>query len=808
MIIMIDYQYKNLFLDNSMPKQVKISCGNAVLTNEDLYNQEMTLEESLCSEKELRFGCCESSILKFRISDIFSPMFNKWLDVKMIINGHSDAPFSIGRYKVDSDKPTSDKRYRNIVAYDAMHDIISSSAIKWYNTILPSKDSKVTMKQFRTSFVEYFGLQQQEITLANDDMIVEKTIQVEEGVEIDNDTDQVSILKESALSGLDVITAICEINGCFGHIGRDGKFHYIYLQPNIQGLYPSNNLFPDNAPDYLPQQQRKGHLYPQEPKNTKIEKDKYIECHYENFVTKTIDKLQIRQEKNDIGVVWPEGDIDAEDNCYIIESNFLVYGKSSEDLQVIAQNIYEKIHNVVYRPFDADVIGNPCLEVGDPVGFSTRFEIVESYVLQRTLKGIQALRDNFKSDGEEKREEKVNGVNSSILQLKGKTNTIERRVEKNELKINDVETGLSSRITQLIDSISMSVSNEDKEASVILHIVDGDTEYDIVSDKIDFTGLVSFSNLSTQGETTINGGNITTGTIQSINIRNGNLIEGKYPFSVDENGNMFANNATIWGDLYGLNNLKLYNNIRGEHRTVIVLENGDSPDSSRFVFKKPVTGNFLIVDEQEGVHFTEEIRVDSLRTYGNIRLRGSEQNGVTRNGPDNSNHYILDYNASDRSTGVGMKAFSEDGQDTTTTLKGNTVKLQSAGSVTTSDERLKNSFKPLDEFDAVYMDIPTCAFKYNDGTSGRFHFGAKAQDVKEAFEKHGYTTQDFGGFVQMEDNPKNKDYCGVDDPMGLIYTEFTMWNMHMIQNLCKENKVLKERLSKLEERIESHEQSI
>lgn len=526
---MIDYKHKDLFWDSSITKQVTITCGNVSLTNDDLYNQEMTLEESLCSEQELRFGCCEASVLKFKVFDIFSPISGNWLDIKMVVNGNQNEPFSIGKYKVDSDKVTSDRRYREVTAYDAMYDIINASAINWYNTILPNKDSKVTMKQFRTSFAEYFGLQQQEITLANDDMVVEKTIQVEEDVNIDNGTEQVSILKDSSLSGLKVITSICEINGCFGHIGRDGKLHYIYLQPNIQGLYPANDLFPDHAPEYLPQA-KTGHLYPQGPKSNRYEKDRYIKCDYEkDLITKTIDRLQIRQEENDIGAVWPDGEVNPEDNCYIIQDNFLVYGKSTEELKIIAKNIYEKINEVVYQPFSCDAVGNPCLEVGDSVRFQTKYDIVESYILKRTLKGIQALRDSLGADGVEKYEERVNGSQSSILQLKGKTNTLIRNVDETRSEIKDVEKGLSTRIEQTIKSISMSVSNDKtgKTAEVKLLITDeGGTQYEVKADKIDLTGLVSFTNLETGGQTIINGNNITTGTI-NCDLLNGGTILGQ-----------------------------------------------------------------------------------------------------------------------------------------------------------------------------------------------------------------------------------------------------------------------------------------
>ncbi len=133
-------------------------------------------------------------------------------------------------------------------------------------------------------------------------------------------------------------------------------------------------------------------------------------------------------------------------------------------------------------------------------------------------------------------------------------------------------------------------------------------------------------------------------------------------------------------------------------------------------------------------------------------------------------------------------------------LKGGSVTLGSAsGATVTSDERLKNSFRPLDEFDEVFLALNPCAFRFNSGTSGRLHFGFGAGQVKEAFLSHGFTTKDFGGFVQMKGSPDNEEFGGCEDPMGLIYTEFTSWNTHMIQKLCKENETLKQRITDLEQ---------
>jgi len=422
----INYQYAELFKKDSIDKQLTIETDDKTtkITNVELHQEQFELTESICSESELTIGSCEAAVLKFTVSNIFLPMKDKMITVKTVIDNNTANPFQIGRYKVYSDTPTADRTKRDIVAYDSLYDVINADVAEWYNTLLPDKDSVTTMKAFRDSFFGYFGIEQADAQLVNDDMKVEKTVEPEE------------------LSGATVLNCICEINGCFGHIGRDGRFHYIYLEQEIQGLYPRNNLYP--ADD----------LYPREPKSTRISKSLYISAQYEDFLVKTIDKLQIRKEEDDIGVIVGSGT-----NAYVIQDNFLVYGKGSEELTGIANNIYGKIRGIIYRPFSADCKGNPCIEVGDAVRLPTKYEIIESYVLKRTLKGIQALRDNYEATGEEYRSTQVNSVHKSIIQLKGKTNVLTRTIEETNSKITDVESGLSSEIKQTATDIRAEVKN-------------------------------------------------------------------------------------------------------------------------------------------------------------------------------------------------------------------------------------------------------------------------------------------------------------------------------------------------------------
>lgn len=456
---MVNYKYGDLFKKDTVDKQLSIVSddGKINITNTELHQEKFELTESLCSEQELTFGSCEAAMIKFTVSNTFLPMKGKWLTVRMSLDGHTDAAFQFGRYKVDSDTPTADRTCREVIAYDALYDVLTADVAAWYNTVFPSHEEQktdedgtittvtvydpVTMKQFRNSFFKHFGIEQADITLINDNMSIEKTVAVTASSETSSDTEESSTIGES-MSGKEVLSCICEINGCMGHMGRDGTFHYIYLEQEIQGLYPRNDLYP--ADD----------LFPRNPKSTQIGKGFYVTATYEDYLVKTIDKLQIREQKNDIGVIVGTGD-----NAYVIEDNFLVYGKGTKELKGIANNVLSKIRGIVYRPFTADCKGNPCLEVGDAVRLPTKYELIESYIFKRTLKGIQALRDDLEADGKEYRTSKANGIQRSILQLKGKSNVLERSIEKTQSTIEVKERKLISQITQTATEIRTEVKN-------------------------------------------------------------------------------------------------------------------------------------------------------------------------------------------------------------------------------------------------------------------------------------------------------------------------------------------------------------
>ena len=429
---MVEYALNELFRRDSVDKQIDISFDDVHITNSDFRGQDFELTESLCSESELRFGCCESSVLKFKISNNFGELKDKWLTVRTVLEGNIDRPFQFGRYRVKDDVVSGDKQSRSITAYDAMYDIISAELAEWYNSL----EFPISQKDFRDSLFEYLGISQVEMELIQDDMLISQTINT------------------TTLSGKDVITSLCELNGVFGHINRNGEFTYVSLQEDTN-IYPSVHLFPNN--DLFP-------IYDTGFDRDTLSNGRYISCEYEDFETQTISKLQIRQEKNDIGVIVQLSNSGT--NAYIVENNFLVYGKSTDELSIIANALLHKISHIQYRPASISLRGNPCIEVGDGVVCSTKNKEVYTYVLQRTLKGVQALRDSFTSEGVYEYSEQVNSVQRTVNQLLGKTNVLERTVEYTKSLITDEKTGLQTQVTQNAQSILSKVSKGDVSSEI------------------------------------------------------------------------------------------------------------------------------------------------------------------------------------------------------------------------------------------------------------------------------------------------------------------------------------------------------
>lgn len=484
-----------------------------IIENDRIVSESLKISEALCSEQDLTFGACESSECQITVADVIEDLTGKEFVLSAEIGGYN---MTLGIYTVKSFKRQSDRRKRLITAYDRMERFNTDVSV-WYESL----SFPITVKAMRDSLCQYIGIEQENTELLLDSLSISKTIQTEQ------------------ISGLDILKAVCEINGVFGHISRSGKMQYIQLQQT--GLYPSETLFPDD------------NLFPSELDRPYETITTYKQpARYEDYVVNGIDSLTIRAEKGDIGANVGNGM-----NPYAIEGNFLVYGKSSQELLNIAQSLLPRIKGRIYRPVSVDCNCMPWLEVGDAIRLITRDDLIESFIMRRTISGCQAMRDRLESTGSQNREEEFS-IQKQIIQLEGKTAIISKNVEEVYVEVSNLKEDTNSKLSVMADQITAEVARateaEGKLSASIkanadkieLKVSAGDVssqislEKDAVtirsnrlswqSDKSSMTanGLLTCENIKATNGTfsgTITGSTITGGTITGTTIE-GNTITG------------------------------------------------------------------------------------------------------------------------------------------------------------------------------------------------------------------------------------------------------------------------------------------
>ena len=109
-----------------------------------------------------------------------------------------------------------------------------------------------------------------------------------------------------------------------------------------------------------------------------------------------------------------------------------------------------------------------------------------------------------------------------------------------------------------------------------------------------------------------------------------------------------------------------------------------------------------------------------------------------------------------------------------------------------SDCNLKNSIQSIPEaYEIAFDNLKSTIFKYNDGTSDRYHTGFVAQEVDDAIAKAGLSRKDFAALCISDEGTE-------DERWGLRYSEFVSLNTWQIQKLKSRISELEERISQLE----------
>ena len=760
---MISGKNKELYYASSIDKQLNIEVIGTkhVIDNSTREQDTFALTETLNDGTELKFGSCLPNQISFTGREV--PIATKGMKLRVTetLEGNENDPFVYGTYTVQSDTPTADRTKRQIVAYDAMYDIINADVKSWYDGLT----FPMTLKQFRDSFFMHLGIEQKETSLVNDSMTVNKTL-------VTTQSDDSSVTAEATISGKTIIEAICEINGAFGNIGRGGRFEYVILKAITSALYPAEDLYPRED------------LFPSDA-NTESMTGHYITFDYEAFQSQAITQLEIRADDSTAGAI-----VGTSGNNYVISGNFLISDKTGAEMKQIANNLLPVIAQAAYTPIkSSECVGNPCLELGDPIRFNTSREIVESYILQRTLTGVQSKRDAILSTGTEKHAVQNQTTRETVELLKRRTHTLEETADHLLSEYGDLEKNTSTRFEQTDELIA----TEAKRATDAEGKLESSFKETADSIQMEVSRKVGEDEIRSKFAMSPENVNIESG---QINFKSNTLTIDSTNFRLDEYGKV-----TI------VDSLDFDSTALGDDIAIIGLDGRGRP------MLQNIRIDLDTVTDQNG-----EVIGDHASTADHATSADSATTAESaRQCIMASTAYYL--------KGIGVSDYvhiSDNGNlipSSSSVYCGTTPNpfaggYSSGGWKTTSDRRKKKDFRKLledDRFERFFELLQPMEYRLIENDE-KMHMGFVAQDVEQAMTDCDISENEFYGLEHtvfsekdFESNEEWKNFLerngGANDMYTLCYQEFIALNTAMIQKLQNRCSDFEQRLSALERSV-------
>lgn len=213
------------------------------------------------------------------------------------------------------------------------------------------------------------------------------------------------------------------------------------------------------------------------------------------------------------------------DVVYRITANPFLYG---EDKEPYARRIFDYIKQIRYVPLSVEGF-----DYGEGVLMNKKFTVRGHYDEGNIDYALYVMKQQFnsfefsevlESTGNENRQETTE-INSEINEIVAKTNVFKRDLDETLSKLTDMEGNLS-RISQRADEIELSVEGKaDADGKKLISLINlAPDNVKISSKNVDIEGdFVTFSDLAGEGQTVINGANITTGQISTDHIAAGSF---------------------------------------------------------------------------------------------------------------------------------------------------------------------------------------------------------------------------------------------------------------------------------------------
>jgi hypothetical protein len=356
---------------------------------------------------------------------------------------------------VDSCKLNEYAYYRDIVAYDTLYTYSGADydIALWWSAYWEDKTSAKLGDVLR-SMLTYFSVPYINVELPLDNYEIGQYSQIQK------------------MSLTDMLQLICTLNMCMPNTNREGYIEFIFL----------------NNPD-----------------TTNII-DTYAggESEFESYTAMLYNKIEIYNENDELIGYYGNGD-----NAFEIRNNILIYGKSEEDCNTLAEIMYSYLCTTQFIPANIDmIVSNLDIHIGDIVVTSKGNHIV----CEQEYYGTLLIDQRLTSRGESINKSQV-GYNPEYQRLGLQIELLSKAFEnqlmlyllydnENAYAITDVETIIdipfktsSECYVVFHASVIFNVETSSGEINNVMHFNDGSVQFRfVVNDTyiMDYTPKVTY----------------------------------------------------------------------------------------------------------------------------------------------------------------------------------------------------------------------------------------------------------------------------------------------------------------------------